>query len=183
MSIISEKKIVTVAYDLYVGDENGEEELMEQATKEQPLLFCFGIGMMLESFEENLNGKKAGDSFDFVIDHTEAYGEFEDEKIVDLPRNIFEVDGKFDSEMVVEGNFVPLADAEGQRIDAIVVKVDEEVVTVDINHPLAGEDLHFVGEILDVRDATEEELEKLFSSCCGGDCSSDCDEACDCGCS
>ena len=178
---IAPKKMVTATYDLYVGGEDGEEELMEQATRQQPLVFCFGIGMMLERFEKNLKGKKAGDKFDFVIDYKEAYGEYEDENIIDLPKNIFEINGKFDSEMIAEGAFVPLMDANGNRVNAIVVKVDENTVTVDLNHPLAGENLHFIGEIIDVRDATEEELINFLNPGCGGGCSSDCGES-SCGC-
>ena len=176
--MITTKKIVTVTYDLYVGD---EKELMEQATRQQPLVFCFGIGMMLERFEANLKGKNVGDKFDFTINHTEAYGEYDDENVVDLPKNVFEIDGKFDSEMIAEGAFVPLMDAAGHRVDASVVKVDESTVTVDLNHPLAGENLHFIGEIIDVRDATEEELIRFLNpGCCGG-YSSDCGGGCGCG--
>ena len=183
MTTIAVKKMVTATYDLYVGGENGEEELMEQATRQQPLTFCFGIGMMLKRFEKNLKGKKAGDKFDFVIDYTEAYGEYEDENIVDLPKNIFEIEGKFDSEMIAEGNFVPLMDNNGNRVNATVVKIDENTVTVDLNHPLAGENLHFIGEIIDVRDATEEELIGFLNPGCGCSCSSDgCGDSCGCGC-
>ncbi|MDR0871991.1 MAG: FKBP-type peptidyl-prolyl cis-trans isomerase [Prevotellaceae bacterium] len=181
MSAIAAKKMVTATYDLYVDGEN-EEELMEQATEQQPLVFCFGIGMMLERFEQNLKGKKAGDKFDFVIDHSEAYGEYDDESVVDLPKNIFEVDGKFDNEMIAEGSFVPLMDSEGNRVSATVVKVGDTTVTVDLNHPLAGENLHFIGEILEVRDATEEELIAILNPSCGGGCSSDCSDGCGCGC-
>lgn len=185
---ISEKKMVSVTYDLYVGGQD-QPELMEQATKEQPLTFCYGIGMMLDNFESNLAGKKVGDKFDFVIDHTKAYGEYDDANIIDLPKNIFEVDGKFDNEVVSEGNVVPLMDADGNRLNAMVVSIGEENVTVDLNHPLAGEDLHFMGEIIEVRDATEEELNAILSpaggcSGCGGGCGDgDCDDSsCGCGC-
>ena len=179
--MITTKKIVTATYDLYVDGENGKKELMEQATRQQPLMFCFGIGMMLERFEAKLKGKKTGDKFDFVIDYTEAYGEYEDENIIDLPKNVFEINGKFDSEIVAEGAFVPLMDDNGHRVNASVVKVDENTVTVDLNHPLAGENLHFIGEIIDVRDATEEELIRFLNPGCGGGCSSDCSSDCDCG--
>ncbi len=155
---------------------------MEQAPKEQPLTFCFGIGMMIPAFEENLKGKKAGDKFDFTINHTEAYGKYEDENLMDLPKSIFEVDGKFDAEMVSEGNLVPLMDSEGNRINAIVVKVNEETVSFDFNHPLAGEDLHFIGEILEVKEATEQELNMFLNPGCGSCSSDDCGDSCGCGC-
>jgi len=169
---ISEKKIVSVSYDLYVdGEEGAEQELMEQAPKEKPLTFCFGLGMMLPKFEEELNGKQVGDKFDFTIACADAYGEYDDENLVDLPKNIFMVDGKFDDEMVTEGNIVPLMDAEGNRLNAMVVQINPDTVKVDFNHPLAGENLHFVGEILEVRDATEQEINMILNPGCGG-CSS-----------
>lgn len=195
------KSFVALTYDLYVGEEN-EKELMEQATEEQPLTFYTGLGMMLDKFEAEIVPLKVGDSFDFVIPVDDAYGEYEDEKIIELPKNIFEVDGAIDEEMIAEGNMVPLVDSEGNRINASIVSVGEDIVTVDINHPLAGEDLHFIGKVIEMREATEEELKAVFSSGCGcgsggcdsGDCGSggcgcssgECDSddmyGCNCGC-
>ena len=195
------KSFVALTYDLYVGEEN-EKELMEQATEEQPLTFYTGLGMMLDKFEAEIAPLKVGDSFDFVIPVVDAYGEYEDEKIIELPKNIFEVDGAIDEEMIAEGNMVPLVDSEGNRINASIVSVGEDIVTVDINHPLAGEDLHFIGKVIEMREATEEELKAVFSSGCGcgsggcdsGDCGSggcgcssgECDSddmyGCNCGC-
>ena len=176
---IQEKSIVGVSYDLYVGEES-QPELMEQAPEEAPLVFCFGVGMMLDKFEENLSGKKVGDNFDFIIPYTEAYGEYDDANVLDLPKNIFEVDGKIDEDMLSEGNMVPLVDTDGNRINAMVVSVGEDTVTVDLNHPLAGENLHFKGKVVEVREATAEELEMFtnpYGGGCGGgcgDCESDC---------
>ena len=172
--IISEKTIVTLSYDLYVGDEN---ELMESATPEQPLVFCQGIGMMLPKFETQIAGLKAGDTFDFSISHEDAYGEYDDESLIDLPRAVFEINGKFDEEMIFEGNIVPLMDKDKNRINAQIVSVDDDTVSVDLNHPLAGENLHFVGKILTVRAATDDEIKKTFtknSRCCGCSSSNDC---------
>jgi FKBP-type peptidyl-prolyl cis-trans isomerase SlyD len=76
--------------------------------------------------------------------------------------------------MVKEGNLVPLMDSEGNRVNAMVVSIGTDVVTVDLNHPLAGEDLHFVGEVIEVRDATEAEIKAFLNP--GGGCGS-------CGCS
>ncbi len=169
---MAKHRFISLTYDLYVGDEN--EELMEQATKERPLTFISWIGMMLPKFEENVADLKVGDKFDFTIDHTDAYGEYDTESVLELDKKIFEVDGKFNSEMVSEGNVVPLMDADGNRFNASVVKVTDDKVTVDLNHPLAGENLHFKGEIIESREATEEEVEaaKHPHHCggCGGNC-------------
>ena len=168
---IQNNKMVSVTYDLYVGGENEEPELMEQATEQNPLTFCFGIGMMLAEFEKNLHGLKVSDTFDFKIDSKDAYGEYDDENVVDLPRNIFEVEGQLDEKMVFVGNVVPLMDSDGTRINAQIVEIGDQTVTVDFNHPLAGETLHFKGSILEVRDASEQELAAFQGGGCSGGCS------------
>lgn len=167
---------VNVEYELFVDGENGEKELMERATAEHPLNFVFGIGMMLPKFEQGLEGLKAGESFEFDIPHNEAYGEYEDEAVMDLDRSVFEINGKLDDEIVFEGNIVPLLDSEGNRLQAQIVAVTDTHVKVDLNHPLAGENLHFVGKVLSVTQTTPQELEAIFGDgCgCGGNC--DCDD-------
>jgi len=168
---VSTNKFVSASYDLMVGGEEGkEQELMEKATAEKPLSFIFGTGMMLESFEHNLAGLSIGDSFDFTLAAEEAYGEYADEQIVEIPRSVFEVDGQIDEEVIFENNIVPMMDQNGSRLDGTVVAVGAETIKMDFNHPLAGEDLHFIGKVLDVREATEEEVKQLM----GGGC--DCGE-------
>ncbi len=183
---ITANKSVSAEYELYVdGETEGELELMERATAEQPLSFIYGVNMMLPKFEENIFGLAVGDKFDFTIENEEAYGPYEDENVLDLERSIFEVDGKLDTEVVFEGNVVPLMDNEGHRINAQVVEVTDTHVKVDLNHPLAGENLHFKGSILEVRDATEKELAALQGgdSCgCGsGECGCNDEEGGSCG--
>ena len=169
---ITANKSVSAEYELYVdGEVEGELELMEKATEQQPLNFVYGVGMMLPKFEENLFGMQVGDKFDFVITSEEAYGEYDDDSVLDLDRSIFEIDGKLDEEMIFEGNVVPLMDSEGNRVNAQIVTVTDKHVTVDLNHPLAGENLHFKGSVLEVREATEKELEALMG---GGGCGSGC---------
>jgi FKBP-type peptidyl-prolyl cis-trans isomerase SlyD len=179
---ITANKSVTAEYELFVnGETEGELELMERATADQPLNFIYGVGMMLPKFEENLFGLGAGDAFDFTIANEDAYGPYEDENVIELDRSIFEIDGKLDTEVVFEGNVVPLMDNEGHRINAQVVEVTDTHVKVDLNHPLAGENLHFKGSILEVREASEKELAALQGGggcgCGSGGCG---DEGCGC---
>lgn len=185
---VSANKFVSATYDLYVGGENGAEpELMEKATADRPLAFIYGTGMMLEAFENNLTGLTAGDSFDFTLTSEEAYGAYNDENLVDLPRSIFETDGKIDEEIIFENNTVPMMDQEGNRLNGTIVKIGEETISMDFNHPLAGEDLHFVGKLVEVREATPEEIQQFMG---GGGCSGCGDGGCgeggcgddDCGC-
>lgn len=168
---ISDNKFVSLTYDLRVG-EGEEQELMERATAEQPLEFIFGTNSMLKSFEDNLDGLSAGETFKFTLTPDEAYGEFYEDRIIDLPKNIFEVDGKIDEEMLFEGNTLPMMDTDGNRLTGSIVSIAEDTVTMDFNHPLAGETLHFEGEVLEVRELTEEEVAALLHEHegCGGSC-------------
>ena len=104
---ITANKFVAVTYDLNVG-EGEERELMEKAVTEAPLKFIFGTGAMLPAFEDALKGLEVGDKFDFSIAPADAYGEYVEDHVLDLPKNIFEVEGKFDSEVIKEGNTVPM---------------------------------------------------------------------------
>lgn len=168
---ILDNKFVRLSYELYVGDEN-ERELMEEATPERPLEFIYGMGMMLPEFEKQLFGKSAGDSFDFTLTSEQAYGERNPEAVQELPKDIFlNESGEFDSTVVFEGNTLPMYTPDGQTVQGSVLEVREDVVVMDFNHPLAGEDLHFIGKVLEEHEATSEEIEKFFG---GGGCGSGC---------
>lgn len=170
---ISTHKFVSLSYDLNVG-EGEERELMERATSENPLEFIYGTNSMLEAFENNLAGLGEGEEFSFTLTPEEAYGEYDDESVVDLPRNIFEVDGKLNEDVVFEGNTVPMMDANGNRLNGSVVAVKDDVVTMDFNHPLAGETLHFSGKVLNVKEASPEEIAALLAPQGGCGCGSSC---------
>ena len=182
--IVENEKVVTATYEMFVDGENGQEELMERATTDHPLVYCHGIGMMLPKFEEALAGKQKGDKFDFRIDHTDAYGEYDEEGVLDLDKKMFfNGDGEFDSERVYVGAIVPMNTVDGQVVNAQILEISKDKVTIDLNHPLAGENLHFVGEILDLRDVTPAELDALRHphKCggCHGSCNSSCGDSCD----
>ena len=169
-----ENKYITVAYKLY-AIEDGEKDFTEEATAEHPFQFISGLGLTLESFEDQVKDLKAGDKFDFTIACADAYGDFDEEHVIDLPKQIFEVDGKFDSERIVAGNVVPLMTSEGQRINGTLQEIKADVVVMDMNHPLAGCDLNFVGEVIESRPATNEELAEIARMMSGGGCSCGCD--------
>ena len=182
--IVENEKVVTATYEMFVDGENGQEELMERATADHPLVYCHGIGMMLPKFEEALAGKQKGDKFDFRIDHTDAYGEYDEEGVLDLDKKMFfNGDGEFDSERVYVGAIVPMNTVDGQVVNAQILEISKDKVTIDLNHPLAGENLHFVGEIIDLRDVTPAELDALRHphKCggCHGSCNSSCGDSCD----
>jgi len=170
---IGKYKMVTLTYDLRVDDEQGE--MVEQATEAQPLEFLYGAGVMLPKFETHLAGLRQGEPFTIKLNKTDAYGEINHEAIVELPKHVFLVDGNFDAELIKVGNTVPMMSSNGQRLNGLVLEVNDEIVKMDFNHPLAGEDLYFAGKVLNVREASEEEVAQILS---GGGCgcgSSGCD--------
>lgn len=170
---IGKNKMVSLTYDLHYDDAAGE--LIEQATSEKPMSFVFGAGLMLPKFEEALEGLVIGSPFEIAMKDVDAYGELDENAIVDLPKHIFIVEGEFDEEMIAVGNTVPMMSTSGQRMNGIVLEITDEIVKMDFNHPLAGENLFFKGEILEVREATDEELTALVS---GGSCGCGSGEGC-----
>lgn len=171
--IISENKVVAVSYELRVDDFEGE--VVEVADNNKPLEFLFGRGNMLEKFEVNLNDKKAGDTFKFKIECNEAYGQVNDEAIIDLPKQYV----PDDPELIKVDNLLPLQDEAGNRFVGKILEISDEYIKIDLNHPMAGEDLYFSGEVLSVREATEEEKNHGHlhgaQNDCGCGCESDCD--------
>ena len=150
---INPQHVVSLTYDLYV-DQDGSEVLQESATEEQPLTFLFGAGQMLPKFEENLSTLSAGDAYDFHLSAEDAYGEYDEEAVANLPLEMF----KEAEETPEVGTILPLQDNNGNRFQGQVVSIAEDSVIVDLNHPMAGQALHFKGNILNVRPATPEEL-------------------------
>ncbi len=154
--VIENNKVVSVNYNLSIK-ETGEQ--VEQTSKEHPFVFLFGAGGLLEDFENNLKGKKSGDTFDFFIEHSRGYGVRDEQHVVMIPVEAFlGDDGKIDSENVKPGVTLPMVDNDGNRLYGKVLEITTEHVKMDFNHPLAGQNLHFKGEILEVRTATPDEL-------------------------
>ena len=153
---IEENKVVSVIYELRKDNKDGE--VVEALNENQPLVFLYGSGSLLPKFEENLSGLKSGDNFEFSLPSDEAYGEAQDNAIVDVPRNIFTVDGTEDPNLLKLGNTIPMLDRDGNRLNGIVREIDLETVKMDFNHPMAGYDLFFSGTVTEVREANEDEL-------------------------
>jgi len=179
---------ITVAYKLYVKDEEDkEEELVEQCDAVHPFWFISNLGMVLPSFENGMKDHAKGEKFDFVIPCEDAYGKFEDELMFDVDKAIFLIDGKFDSQRIYEGAVVPMMGEDGSRFNATIIEIKDNAVTIDLNHPRAGQDLHFVGEIVENREATNEEVTNVLNmmsgqggcgGCGGGGCNGGCGGSC-----
>lgn len=156
-SMIAEKnKVVSIVYELRNGSEKGE--VVESLSSENPLTFLFGTGGLLPKFEENIGGLSEGDNFEFLLRSEDAYGPVVENAIVHVPKTVFEIDGKIDETLMTIGNTVPMMDAEGRRLNGKVMAIEGDAVKMDFNHPMAGNDLYFKGEVMGIRSATEEEL-------------------------
>lgn len=162
IKMITKNKYVTVSYELRTEKDG---EVLEAAGADRPLEFICGQGQMLEYFEMNLLDRKKGERFDFRIPAANAYGLVNEDMVVDLPKDIFK---EVEAEEFRVGNVLPMMDSLGRRLQGQIVEIGEDEVRMDFNHPLAGKDLYFSGEVLGVRDATDEELEALRSHKCGG---------------
>ena len=176
----SKNRFMSLSYSLYV-DEDGEKRLVEKTNDGQPFQFISGFGVALDAFEQKLLLLEKGASFDFALTKDQAYGDYHDELLMELDRDVFSINGHFDHEYFYEDAIIQMQNEEGNRFYGHVVEIGEEKVKVDLNHPLAGETLYFKGEVLENREATEEEVNHLMKHLtggCGGHCG-DCEGGCD----
>jgi len=145
---IARQSVVTIEYTLTSPD----GEVLDTSKGGEPLTYLHGVGMLIPGLEKNLEGKGAGDSFDVKVAPHEGYG-LRDERLVhkvtrqQLPAGL-EVD--IGLELSARG-------PEGELV-MTVVAVEGEQITLDGNHPLAGIELHFTGEVRGVREASKDEL-------------------------
>ena len=135
-----------VTYKLYTV-KNGERTLSEDVTAKEPFTFITGFGTTIPEFASHIEKLGKGDTFDFTIPQANAFGEYVEERVVKLDKQIFNIDGKFAEQMIYEGAIIPLQNADGNNFMGRVTEVGADKVTVDLNHPLAGCDLQFPGEV------------------------------------
>jgi FKBP-type peptidyl-prolyl cis-trans isomerase SlyD len=194
---IEQNKVVEFCYELEV-----DGKVVDQTTKERPLDYIHGTGSLLPKLEAHIEGMEPGATFDVTLSPADGYGEVDPERIIDLPKAAFEVNGEVREDLLVPGNTIPMMNSMGGVIPGVVLEVTADTVKMDLNHQMAGKTLHFKGEILTVREATEKELteglhgEYVHSCGCGGchghggdcggceggQCGEDHGEGCGCGC-
>ncbi|MGM0481391.1 MAG: FKBP-type peptidyl-prolyl cis-trans isomerase [Pseudomonadota bacterium] len=145
---IAPNKVVAINYTVKTAD----GQTLDQSKEGNPLSFIHGRGMLIPGLENALEGKATGEKFSAEIKPDEAYGERQDGLIQTVPRNLF-------GENEVEPGMQFRASTDQGDQSVVIVEVNDEEVTVDGNHPLAGTDLQFDVEVVEVRDATEQELE------------------------
>ena len=191
---IAQNTVVEFVYELEV-----DGQVVDKTVMERPLDYIHGTGSLLPKLEEQIEGMTAGDKFDVVLSPADGYGEVDPQRVIDLPKAAFEVNGEIREDLLVPGNTIPMMNSMGGVIPGVVVEVTEDSVKMDLNHRMAGKTLHFTGEIVSVREATEKELTEglhgeYVHTCggchgheggcggCGGGSCSDSEGECGCGC-
>ncbi len=155
---IAPNSVVFISYELAFPDENGQPDVVEIVDENEPMVFIHGLSGLPEAFEANLLGLKAGDSFDFKIAAEDAYGNVDPNAIISLPKSIFEVEGQKADDILKVGNYIPMSDDQGNRMQGMVVSIGDDNVMMDFNHPLAEKELIFTGKVIKIREATADEI-------------------------
>ena len=155
---IAENTIVELSYTL----RNSDQVVIEQMTVQWPLKFYFGSGAMLPAFEEHLRGLEQGSHFEFSIPAKDAYGTIDPALIEEVPLNQLPDSEDFPNRVYERGDHLQFSKGNQTRVGR-VVEVMDNAITVDFNHSLAGEDLHFTGRIIHVRPPrADEAVEKRY---------------------
>ena len=172
---IGEKTFVALSYQLTV-----DGETVETVKAEAPLQFIYGAGQLLPAFEKEVAGLGKGDKFKFTLNPADGYGEIVNEAVLDLPKDVFMIDGKIEDGLLEVGNQLPMSDNQGNRLVGVVKAVNDSTVTMDFNHPMAGKTLNFEGEVVEVREATDEDM--MQGMMAAGGCGCGCGDHGECGC-
>lgn len=154
---MSKPQVISLTYELRSGSSEGD--VIETAGKDNPAEFLFGTGTLIPEFENQVAGLSPGEGFDFQIDVNNAYGPNDPNAVVNLPRTVFTIDGKEASDLLKIGNIVPMKSQEGKPLNGKILEINDDTVKMDFNHPLSGHDLHFKGEVLNKREASQQEIE------------------------
>lgn len=147
---VAEKTVVSMNYTL-TGDDGA---VIDSSEGREPLSFIAGRGMIIPGLEQALIGKNPGDEVSVTVSPEEGYGEYNEEMTVQVNKDQFQGDSE-----IAEGMQVQAHNKDGSTQILTVKEVSDDQVTLDANHPLAGQTLHFDVSIEDVREATQEELD------------------------
>ena len=147
---IADNTVVSIDYTL-TGD---DAQVIDSSQGREPLKYLHGAGQIVPGLEQALTGKQAGDEVKVEVAPEGAYGPRDEQLVQQVPRDAFQGVEKVEAGMQFQAQT-----PQGPRV-VTVAAVDEEQVTVDANHPLAGRTLHFEVAVREVREATEEEQQQ-----------------------
>lgn len=155
---IADKLVASIHYTL--KDDDGK--VIDSSEGHDPLDFIQGLGNIIPGLESALNGKAVGDKFQVVIEAADGYGEFNAELVQEVPRTMFEGVDEIEVGMTFQAQT-----ASGMQV-VEVMEVDDETVTINGNHQLAGQRLHFDIDVVAIREATADELSHGHAHAEGG---------------
>lgn len=146
---IAENKVVTLHYTL-----TDDEGTVIDKSDDGSFLYLHGASNIIPGLENALTGKASGDALKVTVEPEEGYGVHDEARKESVPREMFPTDSEIEvgSQFHAEG-------PDGQTITVTVIEVSDDTVTIDGNHPLAGVQLNFDVKVIEVRDASAEELE------------------------
>tara|TARA_B100001245_G_scaffold131906_1_gene97731 strand:+ start:458 stop:946 length:489 start_codon:yes stop_codon:yes gene_type:complete len=149
MSVVEQDSVVSV---MYTGTFPESGEVFDTNVNQQPLVFLVGHGNMIEGFEQEMLGAAMGETREFTLTPERAYGSRDDANVQSIPRS------QFPEGMELEVGMVLGAQSDQGPMQFTVVDVNDEIVIVDLNHQMAGHTLHFSVEVVEIREATSDEL-------------------------
>lgn len=147
--VLKDGVIGGLAYSISV-----DGEVVEEVTADDPFEYLHGASNIVPGLEAALAGKEVGDVFDVTLAPEEAFGERDDDDILEVERDAFDEEGEPEV-----GDEVEMMDEDGDFLDGLIIDVRPNTIVVDLNHPLAGKTVRYAGTVVDIRDATAEELE------------------------
>ncbi|MBI5363870.1 MAG: peptidylprolyl isomerase [Planctomycetes bacterium] len=149
--------LVELEYQL----KNGKGEVVEHSTERGPMVYLHGHEEILPALEDGLEGAAEGEQRSICLEPDQAYGPFDPDQILSVPRSEFPADAE-----IVPGDWITISlsddddeEVDGEEMDARVLEISPDAITLDANHPLAGQQVVFEMKVLMVRKATEEEIE------------------------
>ena len=146
---IAHEKVVSIHYTLT----NQEGTVLDSSSGSEPLAYLHGFGNIIPGLENALEGKETGEKLSVTVEPEQGYGARDEQLVQAVPRSAFK-----GVEELAPGMQFQAQGPQGTRL-VVVTQVAQDVVTVDANHPLAGQTLHFEVEVSEVRAATAEEIE------------------------
>ena len=150
MSVVEQNSVVSV---MYTGTYPDSGEVFDSNVNQPPLVFLVGHGNIIEGFEQEILGAAVGDVREFTLTPEMAYGHRDEAAVQPIPRS------QFPEGMELEVGRVVGAQSDQGPVQFTVVEINDDIVIVDLNHQMAGYTLHFSVEIVEIREATSEELE------------------------
>lgn len=145
---VEDDMIVSLEFTLRVDD-----EIIDQTEPNHPIQIIQGMGQVVPGLEDALYGMSVGESKEITVSPEDGYGEVDEDAYAEIPASEFPED--IPLELGVE---LILQDDDGEEQEAYIVEIDKDTVVLDLNHPLAGEELQFSIKVVGMRKATEEEL-------------------------